>query len=87
MMQTTTNVKGVYRFGKVEFLEPVQLPENTEVSVQVPVAVAPPEKPPGRMMTLGMFPELKGITEEDFKAAEWHGEPEFWGEAEDDARP
>ncbi len=22
----------------------------------------------------GMFPQLRGITEEDFKAAEWHGE-------------
>lgn len=22
----------------------------------------------------GMFPELQGLTEEDFKTAEWHGE-------------
>lgn len=22
----------------------------------------------------GMFPQLRGLTEEDFKAAEWHGE-------------
>jgi hypothetical protein len=81
----TMNIKGVYRLGKVELLEPVQIPENTEVCVQV--QLAPAEKPRVQMMSSGMFPQFANIMEEDFKAAEWHGEPEFGGEAEADPRP
>ena len=33
---------------------------------------AEPKK--GKMITFGMFPQLKDLTEEDFKRAEWHGE-------------
>jgi len=29
---------------------------------------------PGAMIQRGMFPQLKGLTEEDFKRAEWRGE-------------
>jgi hypothetical protein len=36
------------------------------------------EKPilnkPGEMIRKGMFPQLRDLTEEDFKAAEWRGE-------------
>jgi hypothetical protein len=34
------------------------------------------KKPSGRMMTFGMFPQLKDLTEEDFKAAEFRGDPD-----------
>ena len=29
---------------------------------------------PSDMLTLGMFPELLGLTDEDFKSAEYHGD-------------
>lgn len=29
---------------------------------------------PGEMIRKGMFPQLRDLTEADFKAAEWHGE-------------
>jgi hypothetical protein len=28
----------------------------------------------GKPITFGMFPQLRDLTEEDFKCAEWHGE-------------
>ncbi|HZT43250.1 MAG TPA: hypothetical protein VFA07_13860 [Chthonomonadaceae bacterium] len=28
----------------------------------------------GRMIRKGIFPQLRDLTEEDFKSAEWHGE-------------
>lgn len=33
-----------------------------------------PERSQGTGLRRGMFPELRGLTEEDFKVAEWHGE-------------
>ena len=30
----------------------------------------------GKMITKGMFPQLKALTDEDFKSAEWHGSAE-----------
>jgi hypothetical protein len=30
----------------------------------------------GRILEFGMFPQLRGLTEEDFKSAEWHEEEE-----------
>jgi hypothetical protein len=32
------------------------------------------KKKTGKPITFGMFPQLRDITEEDFKIAEWHGE-------------
>ncbi len=40
------------------------------------------EIPAGRKMTFGMFPQLQMLTEQDFKAAEFHGDPDDgldWG--------
>jgi hypothetical protein len=34
------------------------------------------KKPQGQMMTFGMFPQLQTLTDEDFKAAEFHGDPD-----------
>jgi hypothetical protein len=33
-------------------------------------------RPKGRMIYEGMFPELRDLSEEDFKCAEWHGKEE-----------
>ena len=33
-------------------------------------------KGPGAMITLGMFPQLQALTEDDFRAAEFHGDPD-----------
>jgi hypothetical protein len=30
----------------------------------------------GKMITRGMFPQLKGLSEEDFESAEWRGPTE-----------
>jgi hypothetical protein len=34
----------------------------------------PADKPKGKMITWGMFPQLQALTDEDFKSAEWRGE-------------
>jgi hypothetical protein len=34
------------------------------------------EAKPGKMMKKGMFPQLKALTEKDFKTAEWRGSSE-----------
>jgi hypothetical protein len=76
------SVKGVVRGGRVEPTETLDAADGTEVTINVPL------KPPtsgGRMMTYGMFSGPPFSTEEDFKAAEWQGESEFW-EADRDAR-
>ncbi len=39
-----------------------------------PVEESPALNKPGEMIRKGMFPQLRDLTEEDFKAAEWHGE-------------
>jgi hypothetical protein len=31
---------------------------------------------PGAMITLGMFPQLQALTDDDFQAAEFHGDPD-----------
>ena len=50
--------------------------------VKLIVGDEPEEKPRGRMITRGMFPQLQALTDEDFKAAEFHGDPDDgldWG--------
>jgi len=49
-----------------------QLKGDTRVRLEV----IEPEKAKGQMIRKGMFPGLKAITEEDFKAAEWRGPAE-----------
>ena len=34
------------------------------------------KKPRGQMIRRGMFPQLQALTDEDFKAAEFHGDPD-----------
>ncbi len=41
---------------------------------KVTVTPAEPEHPQGTGLRRGMFPQLRGLTEEDFKAVEWRGE-------------
>jgi hypothetical protein len=80
-MPATKSIRGVYRAGKVELAEDAGLAEGTEVVVTVPAG-----SHPGPMITLGMFPGPPFTTEEEFKAAKWHGEPEIWGEDDVDTR-
>ena len=75
-----TTVEGVYKQGKVELTE---VPEGVEGS-RVLVTFLPPggkganggpaAPQKGEMMRLGMFPQLSVLTDEDFKAAEFHGD-------------
>ncbi|PZO55363.1 MAG: hypothetical protein DCF15_10735 [Phormidesmis priestleyi] len=76
MMQT---VKGVYRQGKVELLEP---PSGiTEGEVLVTFIETKSLDKPTRMITFGMFADdaKEGATEEDFKSAEFHGDNRLVG--------
>jgi hypothetical protein len=34
------------------------------------------KKPGGKLITKGMFPQLRDLTLEDFRAAEFHGNPD-----------
>ncbi|HEY3324761.1 MAG TPA: hypothetical protein VGP72_30190 [Planctomycetota bacterium] len=68
-----TTVKGVYKAGKVELLEPAPNVESAQVMVTfMEPEQKQPEKPKGKMMTFGMFPGLQAITDEDFKSAEFN---------------
>ena len=40
---------------------------------KITVTPEDPEQPLGTGLRRGMFPQLRGLTEEDFKAAEWRG--------------
>lgn len=73
-----TTVEGVYKQGKVELAE---VPDGVEGSRVIVTflpngngAPAAPQK--GEMLRLGMFPQLRELTDEDFKAAEFHGDPD-----------
>jgi hypothetical protein len=63
-----TTVKGVYKAGKVELLETPLAVESAPVIVTF---LEPRKKGKGKMMTFGMFPALRAVTDEDFKAAEF----------------
>ena len=74
----TTTVKGIYRNGKIELLEPP--PTDKEVRVLVTFVEAQDnarESAPKSMLRYGMFPDLADVPDELFKAAEWHGESEL----------
>ncbi len=78
-----TTVEGIYRDGKVELTE--TLPDVQESRVLITFLTngsgeTPPK--PGQMIRFGMFPQLQTLTDEDFKAAEFHGDPDDrldWG--------
>ena len=71
----STTVAGVYRKGRVELLEiPEGLREGrVRVTLEEDAAV---ELAP-RYLVRGKYSGPRMSTEEDFKIAEWHGEPEF----------
>jgi hypothetical protein len=76
-----TTVEGVYRNGQVELAE--QPPGVKEARVFVTfVETKNGDAPligdePSRMLQYGKYAGPDMSTEEDFKIAEWHGEPEF----------
>ncbi len=72
-----TTIEGVYKDGRIELSE---TPEGTEESrvlvtfLEGGKANGSGQTGKGRMITFGMFPGLNGVTDEDFKAAEFHGD-------------
>lgn len=72
-----TTMEGVYKQGKVELAEVPEGAEGSRVMVTFLENGAPAAAPKkGEMMRLGMFPQLCELTDEDFKAAEFHGDPD-----------
>lgn len=82
-----TTVEGVYINGKVELLETPADTEESRVLVTflcngngtAPNGSKAPQEEPvkqGQMIRKGMFPQLLALTDEDFKAAEFHGDPD-----------
>ncbi|MDQ3815445.1 MAG: hypothetical protein M3347_16130 [Armatimonadota bacterium] len=76
-----TTVEGVYKQGQIELSETppgvqearvivVFLDANGQGSPQTEAKAAP------QYLRHGQFPELKSVTEEDFRMAEWHGDPD-----------
>ncbi len=71
----TAVVEGIYKQGKLELLEtPKGLREGR---VRVVLIEEETPKPEPRYLEYGKYKGEKDITLEDFKDAEWHGEPEF----------
>lgn len=72
-----TTIEGVYRDGRVELSETPEGAEGRPVLVtflERNGANGRAKSQAGRMITFGMFPELNALTDEDFKAAEFHGD-------------
>ena len=74
-----TTIEGIYKNGKVELLEEPGLAEERRVLVtflenKTDGSAMVPKK--GQMLRAGMFPQLRDLTDEDFKAAEFHGDPD-----------
>ena len=68
-------VPGVYKQGKVELLEtPTGLREGR---VRVMLIEEPEPRPEPQYLVFGKYSGGKDLTLEDFRDAEWHGEPEF----------
>ena len=72
-------IKGVFRDGKVELSEPPPPDiKQAEVIVTFPDQDAPAEaKKQPQYIYYGMFKGPRQSTEEDFKSAEWHGDPDL----------
>lgn len=70
-----TAVEGLYKNGHVELLE---MPSGVlESRIIVTFLGAKPRQSKPRLLKYGKYSGSKGTAEEDFKIAEWHGEPEF----------
>jgi len=68
-------IEGIYKDGKIVLLEqPAGIHEAKVVVTFLNDSVV---KAPSKMLHYGMFAGPNMSTEEDFKLAEWHGEPEF----------
>ena len=61
------NGQGAVKLG-IMSASPPQIIEGTGEELQQHL-----KQPKGSGLRRGMFPQLRGLTEEDFKAAEWHG--------------
>ncbi len=72
-----TTIEGVYKNGRIELSETPESAEERPVLVTFlkgDGANGSAKAVTGRMITFGMFPELNALTDEDFKAAEFHGD-------------
>ena len=72
-----TTIEGVYRDGRVELSETPEGVEERRVLVTFlkgDGANGSTKAQAGQMITFGMFPELNALTDEDFKAAEFHSD-------------
>jgi len=69
-------VEGKFKDGKIELSE---APRGVDESRVIVTFLPEVKSPPAKMITFGMLRSADGheSTEEDFKIAEWHGEPEF----------
>jgi hypothetical protein len=73
-------VRGIYKNGTITLLEPPPGVGTAEVVVTFLDGGAPANgtkrrNREGRMLTLGMFKTDRPIDEDDFRAAEWRGDP------------
>ena len=68
-----TTVKGVYKAGKIELLEPPPAVDTAPVMVTFLEPEHPKKKRKGKMMTFGMFKGPVLSTEEDFKDPQFDG--------------
>jgi predicted DNA-binding antitoxin AbrB/MazE fold protein len=60
----TITVSAIYRHGVLELKQPLDVPENTEVIVQVAVQG---QVEPKESFAFGAFPELTAITDEELE--------------------
>ena len=74
-----TTIEGVYKDGRIELSEDPKTVEERRVLVtflEGGTANGSAKAEGGRMITFGMFPGLSALTDEGFKAAEFHSPPE-----------
>ena len=71
-----TTIEGVYKDGKVELSEMPAHIEESRVLVTFLENKTDGAPKKGQMMRYGMFPQLQELTDEDFKSAEFHGDPD-----------
>jgi hypothetical protein len=71
----TALLKGIYKHGKIELVEP---PHGLrEGRVRVLLTDEPELQSPSSQILFGRFPGDVLPTEDDFKIAEWHGDESF----------
>jgi hypothetical protein len=70
----STTVTGIYREGKIELLS---MPAGVrEGPVRVTLEEVTEVRPEPSLLPYGKYREGRESTEEDFRIAEWRGEPE-----------